>query len=229
MLNYQLTRRVQELQAELARRQQEGGEVAPAELRRDSHNSGLPPSLDLPGVKAGNAAKRTRSLRQKSDKPVGGQVGHTGATLEQVKTPDHVHLHEPHTCRRCRASLVECAVVGTERRQVFDVPPVVMEVTEHRAQVKRCAECGERTKASFPPDVNAPVQYGQQVRAVATYLHKYQLLPFARTSEAMRDLFQCRITPGTIACGAPRMCSTISWGRRAHQECAQRVIGDRRR
>lgn len=33
---------------------------------------------------------------------------------------------------------------------------------------------------------------------MATYLHKYQLLPFARTSEAMRDLFGCRISPGTI-------------------------------
>ncbi|MDQ3258142.1 MAG: IS66 family transposase [Acidobacteriota bacterium] len=42
------------------------------------------------------------------------------------------------------------------------------------------------------------MQYGPRVRAVATYLHKYQLLPFARTSEAMRDLFACTISPGTI-------------------------------
>ncbi len=91
MLNYQLTRRVQELQTELARRDEQGGEVAPAAaVRRDSHNSGLPPSLDLPGVKAANAVQRTRSVRRKSGKPVGGQVGHTGATLRQVKTPEHV-------------------------------------------------------------------------------------------------------------------------------------------
>jgi hypothetical protein len=42
------------------------------------------------------------------------------------------------------------------------------------------------------------VQYGERVRSVATYLHKYQLLPFARTSEAMRDLFGCALSPGTL-------------------------------
>jgi transposase len=42
------------------------------------------------------------------------------------------------------------------------------------------------------------VQYGEGVRARATYLHKYQLLPFARTSEAMRELFGCAISPGTL-------------------------------
>ncbi len=198
MLNYRLTQRVQELQTELARRDQESGEVAPASVRRDSHNSGLPPSLDLPGVKASNAVKRTRSLRRRSGKPVGGQVGHRGATLRQVEFPDHVQVHEPRLCRRCCSSLRESSVVGRQRRQVFDLPPVVLEVTEHRSQVKRCDLCGERTKARFPQDVKAPVQYGGRVRAVATYLHKYQLLPFARTSEAMRDLFHCSISPGCV-------------------------------
>ena len=89
-------------------------------------------------------------------------------------------------------------MVGYSRRQVFDLPPVVLEVTEHWAQVKRCDGCGVRTKAQFPRGVTAPVQYGQRVRAISTYLHKYQLLPFARTSEAMRDLFGCSISPGTV-------------------------------
>jgi transposase len=95
-------------------------------------------------------------------------------------------------------SLAQCEVVAHHRRQVFDLPAVAMEVTEHWAQTKRCDRCGKRTNARFPEGVNAPVQYGERVRSVATYLHKYQLLPFARTSEAMRDLFGCRISPGTI-------------------------------
>lgn len=198
MLNYQLLRRVQELQTELERARQAQGEVMPVQARRDSHNSGLPPSLDMPSVKATNAIKRTRSLRRKSGKHVGGQVGHTGATLRQVEFPDRVQVHEPRTCRRCRMSLTEAVVVGRHRRQVFDLPPVVLEVTEHWAETKRCDVCGERTKARFPQEVKAPVQYGERVRAVATYLHKYQLLPFARTAEAMRDLFACSISPGTV-------------------------------
>jgi len=148
MVNYQLTRRIQELQVELARREGQGSEVAPHGVRRDSHNSGLPPSLDLPGVKAANAVRRTRSLRRKSGKRAGGQVGHKGSTLRQVAYPDRLRVHTQRVCRRCAASLAECAVVGSKRRQVFDLPPVVLEVTEHWAQTKRCDACGERVLSS---------------------------------------------------------------------------------
>jgi transposase len=190
-LNYQLTRRLQELQAELERR--EAGEV-----RRDSHNSGLPPALNPPAVKAQNAVRRTRSLRRKTGRKVGGQPGHRGATLVRVERPDRVVTHAPQSCRRCAEALSGGAVVAVERRQVCELPPVRLEVTEHRAETRRCAACGERTKAEFPRGVRAPAQYGEGVRARATYLHKYQLLPFARTAEAMRELFGCAISPGTL-------------------------------
>jgi len=158
-----LTLRVQELQSELARRDRAGGELMPGDVRRDSHNSGLPSSLDLPGMKAKNAVKRTRSLRRKSGKPVGGQVGHKGATLHQVEFPDRVQVHEPQRCRRCRASLAASSVVGRHRRQVFDLPPVMLEVTEHWAETKRCEMCGVRTKAKFPRGV----RYGKRSRRLA--------------------------------------------------------------
>jgi transposase len=119
-------------------------------------------------------------------------------TLRQVEYPDRLRVHAPRTCRGCAAPLANSSVVGYSRRQVFDLPLVALEVTEHWAQVKRCDSCGVRTKARFPRGVKAPVQYGQRVRAISTYLHKYQLLPFARTSEAMRDLFGCSISPGTV-------------------------------
>lgn len=195
---YQLTRRIQELQAELERLRLEQGGAAGGEVRRDSHNSGLPPSLDPPGVKAAQSVRRTRSLRRQTGRKVGGQVGHKGATLRQVEFPDRLRVHAPRRCRGCTSSLADAVVVGYSRRQVFDLPPAALEVTEHWAQVKRCGLCGARTKGRFPRGVNAPAQYGERVRSVATYLHKYQLLPFARTSEAMRDLFGCSISPGTI-------------------------------
>jgi transposase len=190
-LNYQLTRRLQELQAELERH--ERGEVRP-----DSHNSSLPPALDPPGVKARNAVRRTKSLRRKTGRRVGAQPGHRGATLVRVGSPDRVVTHSPQSCRRCAAVLSAGAVTAVERRQVFELPPVRVEVTEHRVETRRCSACGERTKAEFPREVRAPVQYGEGVRARATYLHKYQLLPFARTAEAMRDLFGCALSPGTL-------------------------------
>lgn len=54
------------------------------------------------------------------------------------------------------------------------------------------------TSAKFPASVRAPVQYGQGVFSHSVYLHLYQLLPVARTSETMRDLFECHISAATI-------------------------------
>lgn len=155
---YALTRRVQELQAELARRDSEQSREAlaaslgiPPPVRRDSHNSSLPPSSDQPGAKAKNAAvRRTRSLRRKSGRRPGGQPGHKGATLRQVQHPDRLRVHEPYHCRGCGASLDDCAVVGRRRRQVFDLPQPAVEVTEHWAQTKRCDRCGARTRGPLP-------------------------------------------------------------------------------
>ncbi len=53
------------------------------QLRKDSHNSSKRASSDGFG-------KRSRSLRQKSDRPSGGQAGHPGQTLEWRSEPDMV-------------------------------------------------------------------------------------------------------------------------------------------
>jgi transposase len=50
------------------------------------------------------------------------------------------------------------------------------------------------------------VQYGSSVLARALYLHDYQLLPYARTVEAMRELFGCALSAGTLST-AVRQCA----------------------
>ena len=86
-----------------------------------------------------------------------------------------------------------------ERRQVFDLPEPKLEVTKHQAEVKTCP-CGCVNRAAFPAEVAAPVQYGPRVKSVAVYLGEYQLLPFDRLAEIMRDLFACEsFSEGTLA------------------------------
>jgi hypothetical protein len=46
--------------------------------------------------------------------------------------------------------------------------------------------------------VRAPVQYGPRVLARAAYFRLYQLLPAARTAEALSDLFGCPVSPATV-------------------------------
>lgn len=167
---------------------------------KDSHNSSRPPSSDPPW------AKRTRSLRRPSGKRPGGQVGHPGHTLRLTQKPQRVVIHRPAQCRHCQTPLREGHSASVERRQVIDLVPVRLRVTQHRAEVVLCPACGQRTKAEFPQSVRASVQYGPAVLARALYLHDYQLLPYARTSEAMRELFGCALSASTLAT-AVRQCA----------------------
>src|SRR5215510_1892328 len=89
-----------------------------ARLAKDSHNSGKPPSSDGLG-------RKTRSLRKKSGKKPGGQLGHRGETLRLVAMPDEVEEQRPAVCAHCRASLeADTPVVACERRQLVDLPAV---------------------------------------------------------------------------------------------------------
>ncbi len=69
-----------------------------ARLAKDSHNSGKPPSSD-------GLARKTKSLRKRSGKKPGGQLGHRGETLHLVATPDVVVEHRPAVCSACQAPL----------------------------------------------------------------------------------------------------------------------------
>jgi transposase len=169
-------------------------------VSKDSHNSSRPPSTDPPW------RKRTKSLRRPSGKLPGGQAGHRGHTLRLTQRPQRVVTHRPARCRHCSSPLREGRSTGVERRQVVDLMPVRLRVTEHRAEVIRCPACGQRTKASFPEGVRAGVQYGPGVLARALYLHDYQLLPYARTVEVMRELFGCALSAGTLST-AVRQCA----------------------
>lgn len=160
-----------------------------AQINKDSHNSSKPPSSDL-----GRAPK---NLREKSSKPSGGQPGHQGHTLRQIENPDYMNIHQLHGRCQCGKELSEGTFIGYKKRQVFDLPPIHLEVTEHRAEIRRC-ECGKEHIARFPENVIAPVQYGNQIRAVMVYFSSFQLLPQNRLIEAMRDLFNVHLSEGTL-------------------------------
>ncbi len=84
-----------------------------------------------------------------------------------------------------------------------------MIVTEHRAYRCRCGRCGGETRAPFPEEVTAPVQYGPRLLAVVVYLLHYQLLPEDRLAEAMADLFGVKLVTATIARFSRKLRGTV--------------------
>lgn len=170
-----------------------------AELERqlglNSSNSSKPPSSD--GLKK---EPRVRSLREKTGKKSGGQRGHKGETLRQIETPDTVIDHYPMRCPQCGGTPVLAASVSHSKRQVMDLPePQALTVTEHRAHLCGCANCGAHCQADFPEGVTAPVQYGARITALAVYLRNCHFIPEDRLAELLQDLFGIGISTATIA------------------------------
>src|SRR5258708_8617898 len=156
-----LAARVQELEARLA---------------KDRHTSGKPPSSDGLG-------RKTKSLRRRSGKQPGGQLGHRGETVHLVATPEAVVEHRPSVCAQCHTSLDdrdEAAVVLRERRQVQDLPRVRLAVTEHQALHVRCPRCQAVRVGVFPAEAPSRAQYGPRLRAFAVYLVRQQFVPYGR-------------------------------------------------
>jgi transposase len=193
-----LRQELAQTRAELEQAQERIAELE-ARLNQNSRNSSRPPSSE--GL--GKPAPRSRSLRKKSGRKPGGQDGHAGTTLAPVAGPDREVRHEPGYCGRCGAALARRPVTGVERRQVFDVPPVKVMVTEHQLIERECA-CGHRTKGATPQGAEAPVQSGPRIAAVIIYLYIGQFLSKKRTARALAELFGIPLSSGTVAAIAAR-------------------------
>lgn len=161
------------------------------QLSKDSRNSSKPPSGDGFG-------KRTRSLRSQSERSSGGQEGHPGTTLAWSDAVDWVVEHPVEQCQGCGASLEHEPVERSFVRQVHDLPPLELEVSEHQAQVKCCPVCGLENHGRFPVGVCHPVQYGPVVKGVMVYLLEGQLLPSGRTCEMLNEVFGASVSEGTL-------------------------------
>ncbi len=151
--------------------------------KKNSSNSSKPPSSDI------GKPKQTKSLRTISGKKPGGQTGHSGETLSFSATPNEIITHVVSHCACCGKNISSVATLDFERRQVYDIPPIEIMVTEHQSEIKSCPGCHTINKAVFPEGVNQPVQYGANVQAIGVYFTQYQLLPYARTTEVFKDLF----------------------------------------
>ncbi len=70
--------------------------------RKDSNNSGTPPSKE---PMKSEIERRTISLREKSGKTIGGQKGHEGTTLKMVEIPDEFEEVKSLYCKNCGRDL----------------------------------------------------------------------------------------------------------------------------
>ena len=179
LLNEQQEKRIQELEDRLS---------------KNSSNSSKPPSSDAPG------AKQTKSLRTKSNKSSGGQPGHRGHKLELSADVDQIIPHRVEACPDCDYSLVDQPLDELIRKQIWDIPPLKIHVTEHQVEVKTCPCCGMTWQGgSLPTHIRHEVEYGPGIKALGVYLQCHHQLPMKRSCQLMSDLFGLSISQGSLA------------------------------
>ena len=163
---------------------------------KDSGNSSIPPSKEP--IRA-EIERRTKSLRAKSDKPVGGQIGHEGTTRKMVDTPDEIEEVSSQYCRECGRDLSEIEGVLDYVRQEIDLPPIMPVYRERRFYRKVCTcGCCNRDYAPRRRGGNA-ITFGKNIRAITTYLSVVQCIPYERLQSLFATMFNVSISQGTLA------------------------------
>lgn len=191
-----LTKRVEQLEefekenkllrAENAILKTENAELK-ARLNSNSKNSSKPPSSD-------GYTKKPAFPKKKGGKQ-GGQNGHMGSTLKQVCAPDKIIECPP---GKCMCGHYFSGLKLAEKRQVFELPKPKLEVTEYQILKGTCPVCGTQKSGEAPENVNSPVQYGHNAKALSVLLNVHYKLPFNKVQGLFGDIFGCQINKSTV-------------------------------
>jgi transposase len=163
-------------------------------LNRSSRNSSLPPSQDPPSAPPrprGKGAGRKR----------GGQPGHEGRyrRLLPPAQVDEIVEHWPERCGSCAREFVEAdrvAAAEPGRRQVAELPPIAVRVSEHRLHRVRCPGCAAITTAE--PPAARRWAFGPRLQAAVVTLAVRNRVSRRDTTELARELFGVELSIGTV-------------------------------
>ena len=158
-------------------------------MQKDSTTGSKPPSGDFP--------KRNRSLREKSGKKSGGQVGHIGATRPLTDTPDATVDCRPEKCHGCGESLIDIAGTICGKEQVVDIPLIVPVVTQYN-QIEIHCSCGVKNIGVLPHGSLGVIRIGENIRSFVSYLSATHHMPYDRLTILFSDLLHLTVSEGTI-------------------------------
>ena len=163
-------------------------------LNRSSRNSSLPPSQDPPSAPPRPGGKGSGRKR-------GGQHGHEGKyrRLLPSERVDELIEHWPEQCRSCAREFAEVERVDAiepSRRQVAELPPIAVRVTEHRLHRVCCPECAAVTTAE--PPVESRWAFGPRLQAAVVTLAVRNRVSRRDASELAGELFGVELSTGSV-------------------------------
>jgi len=163
---------------------------------KNSNNSSISPSSEIA------PPKKNKSLRERSNRSVGGQAGRDGITLRQSETPDET-IELPYAlkkCQKCNSDLSSIVATLKERRQELDIElsTIKRKITEYRSFSKKCSFCGYENHDNGAFSVAPNISYGTTIIAMVSYLSVSQYMSNMRIVALMKNLFNITLSEGSI-------------------------------
>jgi transposase len=160
-------------------------------VQQNSQNSSKPPSSDGPHIKP-------RPQQAPSGRRAGGQAGHAGhwrPLVPESQVSEVVDVR-PATCACCRQAL-SGDDPAPSRRQIVDLPPIVLWVKEVRVHALVCPQCGATTRGEDPADLPKG-SFGPRVVASIGYLVGAVHVGYRSAAAVMEDLLGLELSVGSV-------------------------------
>ncbi len=208
-----LLKRIAELEARLRESESQVG--------RNASNSSMPPSANPPQAPPPVRKKPT------GRKP-GGQPGHSAhlrVRLPAERLTEPIVHYWPEICESCHDDLPVTPGADDPEphwHQVVELPEIPVQVTEHQAHGRTCANCGHVTWAKIPEDVRAHV-CGPRLTATMTFLSGVLHASKRGIEEFVETVCKVPIALGTISNLEQEMSKALAAAHAQAQEAVQQA------
>ncbi|UJQ21340.1 IS66 family transposase [Wolbachia endosymbiont of Delia radicum] len=163
-------------------------------LGLNSKNSSIPSSKELYKIKKN---------KQKSERNIGGQVGHEGNFRARMEVDKVVKVELPYTCE-CGGELAVCEKPYIHQK--VDIPEIKPYVVEYQLEHGRCRKCGKRRSSSLPKGVT-PDTFGPRAKSVIAALSGFYKNSKREVASIINEIFNLSISVGSISNSEHRVAS----------------------
>ena len=155
-------------------------------LGLNSKNSSLPSSKELYKIKKN---------KPKSERNVGGQVGHKGNYRTKMEADEVIKVELSHTCE-CGGEIAICEKPYIHQK--VDLPEIKPYVVEYQLGHGRCRKCGKRRSSKLPEGVTSDT-FGPRVKSVIAALSGFYKNSKRGVASIINDIFNLGISVGSIS------------------------------
>ncbi|MEG1506947.1 MAG: transposase [Bacilli bacterium] len=152
-------------------------------INNDSTNSGLPTSM-TPLSKN----KRIPNTRQKTDKKIGGQLGHLKYKLKKFNDDEvtEIQEHIEKVCPNCGSKDIKVLETSIIKDEIdYEVKLISR---RHKFNNYSCPKCGETFHALIPENLKEENQYGSNVQALCVTLTNEIYTPFNKSKKLLSGM-----------------------------------------